>query len=183
MARFTQFKKWTVCGALALLALGRSAWAQERSLAEVAREKSGKTATRVFTDEDLEASRPAEAVPSSAGLKTEAATAGQDQQGARVTVPGLLQEGSLQEARALLKSLQHDEDVLLRRYAQIEEKLAGEKNEHLRQVYSNSLARREETLARKRGQMEQVSKAIGAAENSRTSSPGSKHDGKTNIEK
>lgn len=182
MARFKQFKKSTVCGAMALLALGGSAWAQERSLAEVAREKSGKTATRVFTDEDLEASRPAEAVPSSAGLKTEAATAGQDQQGARVTVPGLLQEGSLQEARALLKSLQHDEDVLLRRYAQIE-KLAGEKNEHLRQVYSNSLARREETLARKRGQMEQVSKAIGAAENSRTSSPGSKHEGKTNIEK
>ena len=79
--------------------------------------------------------------------------------------------------------MQRDEEVLLRRYAQIEEKLAGEKNEHLRQLYSTSLARREETLARKRGQIEQVTKAIGAAENSRTSPPGSKHDGQTNLAK
>jgi len=183
MARFKQIKRWTAGGTAALLALGGSIWAQERSLPEVAKEKSGRTATRVFTDEDLEGLRPAEAAPASAGLKAEEGPAGQDQQGARVKVPGLLREGSLQEARALLKSLQRDEEVLLRRYAQIEEKLAGEKNEHLRQLYSTSLARREETLARKRAQIEQVTKAIGAAENSRTSPPGSKHDGQTNLAK
>jgi hypothetical protein len=183
MAIFREFEKWTMGAAVALLALGGSAWAQERPLAEVAKEKSGKAATRVFTDEDLEASRPAEAAAPSAGLNAEAAPAGKDTQSARLTVPGLLQEGSLQEARALLKSLQHDEEVLLRRYAQIEEKLAGEKDEHLRQLYSNSLARRDETLARKRGQIAQVTKAIGAAESSRTSSPGSRHEAEPKVEK
>ena len=183
MGIFREFEKWTMRGAVALLLLGGSGWAQERPLPEVAKEKSGKAATRVFTEEDLEASRPAEAATPSAGLNAEAASAGKDTHSARVSVPGLLQEGSLQEARALLKSLQHDEEVLLRRYAQIEAKLAGEKDEHLRQLYSNSLGRRDETLARKRGQIAQVTKAIGVAESSRTSSPGSKHEAEPKVEK
>jgi len=183
MAIFREFEKWTLGAAVALLVLGGSARAQERPLPEVAKEKSGKAATRVFTDEDLEASRPAEATTPPAGLNGEAAPAGKNRQSARVTVSGLLQAGSLQEARAMLKSLQHDEEVLLRRYAQIEEKLAGEKDEHLRRLYSNSLARREETLARKRGQIAQVTKAIGAAESSRTSSPRSRHEAESKVEK
>lgn len=183
MAIFTEFERWTLGAAVALLVLGGSAWAQERPLPEVAKEKSGKSAARVFTDEDLEASRPAETAAPSAGLNAEPAHADKDAQSARVTVPGLLQEGSLQEARALLRSLRHDEEVLLRRYAQIEAKLAGEKDEHLRQLYSNSLARRDETLARKRGQIAEVTKAIGTAENSRTSSPGSKHEGKAKVQR
>ena len=183
MAMFTGLKKWAAGAAIMLLSLAGSAWPQERPLPEVAREKSGKAAARVFTDEDLEASRPAEAAAPPAGLNGEAAPAGKNRQSARVTVSGLLQAGSLQEARALLKSLQHDEEVLLRRYAQIEEKLAGEKDEHLRRLYSNSLARREETLARKRGQIAQVTKAMAAAESSRTSSPGSKHEAEPKVEK
>ena len=162
---------------LLLLVLGGSLGAQERSLAEVAKEKGGKTATRVFTNEDLEAGRLAEEGAARSRAKAEGKPAAQGKEEARVTVPGLLQEGSVGEARALLKSLQQDEEVLLRRYAQIQEKLSRESDEHLRQLYSNSLARRDETLARKRRQIEQVEKAIRAA------SPGSKDEAETGVEK
>ena len=79
------------------------------------------------------------------------------------------------QARATLESLKRDEQVLLRRYAQIQEKLTSGTDEHLRKLYSDSLTRRDQTLARKRAQIEQVEKAIAAAESGRTSSPRSKH--------
>lgn len=162
---------------LLLLALGGSLGAQERSLPEVAKDKGGKTAARVFTNEDLEAGRPAEEGLVPAVRKAEGEAAPENRRDERITIPGLLQEASVSEARAILKSLQHDEEVLLRRYAQIQEKLSRESDEHLRQLYSDSLARRDETLARKRRQIEQVEKAIRAA------SPGSKHETETGVEK
>ncbi len=178
MKQNTDFKKWA---AWAVLALGAMAWGQERPLPEVARERSGKTATRVLTNEDLEAGRSAEEAPAASRTTTEPAT--ERAPGPRITVPGLLDGGTLAAAEATLKSLQHDEEVLLRRYAQIEEKLATEKDEHLRKLYSDSLERRDETLARKRRQIEEVKKAIEAAKSSRTPSPGSKHEGATTVEK
>ncbi|MGE5206224.1 MAG: hypothetical protein ACM3PW_11440 [Chlamydiota bacterium] len=173
----TELKKCGIGAAVALLALGGSLWAQERSLPEVAKEKGGKTAARVFTNEDLEAARPEEEGAAPPLEKAEEKPAAPGKEDARITVPGLLQEGSVSEARALLKSLQHDEEVLLRRYAQIQDKLSRESDEHLRQLYSNSLARRDETLARKRRQIEQVEKAIRAA------SRGSKNEPETGVEK
>ncbi len=180
MGNGKDFKKWT---AWTVLALGVMAWGQERPLPEVAREKSGKTATRVLSNEDLEAGRPAEPAPAAPMATAEAPAAAKSAAGPRITVSGLLDGGTLAAAQGTLKSLQHDEEVLLRRYAQIEEKLATEKDQHLRKLYSDSLERRDETLARKRRQIEEVKKAIEAANSSRTPSPGSKHEAATTVEK
>lgn len=164
----------------ALLLPPPTVWAQEASLPEVARQKSGKAASRVFTNEDLEAGRAPEAARPAASAGMDPA-ADKEQAEARITVPGLLPEASLKEARAILESLKRDEEVLLRRYAQIQEKLSRETDEHLRTLYSNSLARRDETLARKRGQMAEVEKAIRAGEKSRAPSPGSRHEKDTRV--
>lgn len=177
-----KLKRCTTGVAVVLLALG-SLQAQEQSLAEVAKQKGGKAATRVITNEDLESSRPPEASPPATATVTEPAPAATEKNsGPRITIPGLLEEGTLSQARATLESLKHDEQVLLRRYAQLQEKLTSGTDEHLRQVYSNSLARRDETLARKRAQIEQVEKAIAAAESGRAPSPGRKHE-ETKLEK
>jgi hypothetical protein len=167
----------TLMLALSALLLPSLAGAQEPSLAEVARQKSGKAASRVLSNEDLEAGRAPEAARP-AGTDP---AADKEQAEARITVPGLLQEASLKEARAILESLKRDEEVLLRRYAQIQEKLSRETDEHLRTLYSNSLARRDETLARKRGQIAEVEKAIRAGEKSRAPSPGSRHEKDTRV--
>lgn len=168
-----------ICSLALLLVLVCPAWTQDRPLPEVAREKSGKRASRVLTNEDLERGRPAEPAVPAASPKPAAAAAGSAK--ARITVPGLLEEASLGQARDFLSSLQRDEQVLLRRYAQIEQKLSTETDTQLRQLYSNSLARREETLARKRAQIQQVEKVIGAAE--RAPAPRSKHEAASDIEK
>lgn len=170
-----ELKRCTLGMALALLAVGGVARAQERSLAEVAKQKSGKPASRVITNEDLEASRPPEPALKPVADTKPSAPAEKDS-GPRITVPGLLQQATLSQARATLQSLKHDEQVLLRRYAQIQEKLTSGTDEHLRKLYSDSLARRDQTLARKRAQIEQVEKAIAAAESGRSPSPGSKHE-------
>ncbi|HSB75791.1 MAG TPA: hypothetical protein VLC12_09085 [Terriglobales bacterium] len=178
--RGASLKTW-----LLLLALGSGLGAQERPLPEVAREKPGKTATRVLTNEDLEAERPREALPSSPspGAGAEAVPGKKERERAGITVPGLLENATASEARAILKSLQHDEEVLLRRYAQIEEKLSHESDQHLRQLYSNSLMRRDETLARKRAQLLQVQKAIEAGESHRASAPEVNHDRESEVRK
>jgi hypothetical protein len=161
---------------IALLALGGAGRAQEQSLAEVAKQKSGKTASRVLTNEDLETSRPPEAAVSARNPDAQPSTPAEKDSGARITVPGLLEQATLSQARATLESLKHDEQVLLRRYAQIQEKLTSGTDEHLRRLYSDSLARRDQTLGRKRAQIGQVEKAIAAAESGRIPPPGSKHE-------
>lgn len=82
-----------------------------------------------------------------------------------VTVDGLITGGSISEANALLEALKHDEQTMIRRYEQIEAKLATEQNEQMRRLYTDSLSRREQTLANKRDQIRQVETAIQAAEN------------------
>lgn len=168
-------KRCTFGMAIALFTLGGVGRAQDKSLAEVAKQKSGKPASRVITNEDLEASLPPEAAPAPVA-DTEPSTAREKDSGPRITVPGLLEQATLGQARATLESLKRDEQVLLRRYAQIQEKLTSGTDEHLRKLYSDSLARRDQTLARKRAQIEQVEKAIAAAESGRSPSPGSKHE-------
>ncbi|HYL95966.1 MAG TPA: hypothetical protein VET69_09190 [Terriglobales bacterium] len=168
--------------AIVLLALGGVGRAQEQSLAEVAKQKSGKPASRVITNEDLETARPPAASAPSPMANAEPSTPGEKDSGARITVPGLLEQATLSQARATLESLKHDEQVLLRRYAQVQEKLTSGTDEHLRRLYSDSLARRDQTLGRKRAQIEQVEKAIAAAESGRAPSPGSKHE-ETKLQK
>ncbi|HEV2116027.1 MAG TPA: hypothetical protein VGR48_08380 [Terriglobales bacterium] len=174
-----ELRKCALGVAVVLLAAAGALRAQDRPLPEVAKQKSAKTASRVITDEDLEASRPPEASPAAAALPV---AAGKDS-GPRITIPGLLEQATLSQARATLESLKHDQEVLQRRYAQIQEKLSSGTDEHLRKLYSGSLARRDETLARKRRQIEAVEKAIEAAESRRASSPRSEHEGATGVEK
>lgn len=169
-------RQCTIGLALALFALGGVVRAQDRSLAEVAKQKRGKTASRVITNEDLEASRPPEASVPSHVAGTEPSKPAEMDSGARITVPGLLEQATFSQARSTLESLKHDEQVLLHRYAQIQEKLTSGTDEHLRKLYSDSLARRDHTLARKRAQIEQVKKAIAAAESGRDPLAGSKHE-------
>ncbi len=171
-----RLKRCTIGMAIALFVLGGVGRAQDPSLGELAKQKRGKTASRVITNEDLEASRPPQASVSSPVANEEASKPAEKDWGPRITVPGLLEQATLGQARATLESLKHDEQVLLRRYAQIQEKLTSGTDEHLRKLYSESLARRDQTLARKRAQVEQVEKAITAAESGRAPSPGSKHE-------
>ena len=56
--RMVQRLKRCTIGMIALLALGGVGRPQGQSLAEVAKQKSEKKASRVLTNEDLEASRP-----------------------------------------------------------------------------------------------------------------------------
>ena len=176
-----RLKRCSIGMAIALCALGGVGRAQEQSLAEAAKQKSGKTASRVLTNEDLEASRPPEAAVSARNPDAQPSTPAEKDSGARITVAGLLEQATLSQARATLESLRHDEQVLLRRYAQIQEKLTSGTDEHLRRLYSDSLARRDQTLGRKRAQIEQVEKAIAAAESGRVP-PGSKHE-ETKLQK
>ena len=177
-------KECNTIATLLLLTLGAAgAAAQDRPLPEVAKQKPGKTATRVFTNEDLEKTRPPEASPASAQVSSDPKQRSENREAARINVPGLLQDASASQAQAILKSLQHDEEVLLRRYAEIQQKLAGETDEHLRQLYSSSLARRDETLARKRQQIAQVKKAIAAAEKNVPALPENKHEKKMGVQK
>lgn len=150
----------SICGFALLFALCGTLAGQERPLPEIAREKSGKRAVRVLTNEDLERGHPAEPSSPVPSPKSPAAQSSQ----VRITVPGLLEESTLTRARDILGSLRRDEQVLLRRYAQIEQKLSTEPDAQLRQLYSSSLARREQTLARKRLQIQQVERAIEAVE-------------------
>lgn len=176
-----RLKRCSIGMAIALLALGGVGRAQDPSLAEVAKQKSDKKASRVLSNEDLEASRPPEAAVSARSRDAEPPKPAEQESGARITVPGLLEQATLSQARATLESLKHDEQVLLRRYAQIQEKLTSGTDEHLRRLYSDSLARRDQTLARKRAQMGQVEKAIAAAESDRVP-PWSKHE-ETKLQK
>ena len=176
-------KQWSTTAAGLLLVLTAAAGAQDRPLPEVAKEKPGNTASRVFTNEDLEKGRPPEASRPSSPAGSQPDVRPEGREAGRVTVPGLLENAGAKQARTILQSLQRDEEVLLRRYAEIQRKLAGETDEHLRQLYSNSLARRDETLARKRQQVAQVKKAIEAAESNSPASPESKHEKPTEAQK
>lgn len=171
-----RLKRCSIGMAIALLALGGVGRGQDPSLAEVAKQKSDKKASRVLTNEDLEVSRPPAASAPSPATNAEPSTPAEKDSGARITVPGLLEQATLSQARATLESLKHDEQVLLRRYTQIQEKLTSGTDQHLRRLYSDSLARRDQTLGRKRSQIEQVEKAIAAAESGRVPPPGSKHE-------
>ena len=171
-----RLKRCSIGMAIAMLALGGVGRAQKPSLAEAAKQKSEKKASRVLTNEDLEASRPPEAAVPAPHPEAQPSTPAEQDSGPRITVPGLLEQATLSQARATLESLKHDEQVLLRRYAQIQEKLTSGTDEHLRRLYSDSLARRDQTLGRKRAQIGQVEKAIAAAESGRIPPPGSKHE-------
>lgn len=174
--------------AAAILALGIAANAQsaDQSLAEVARQKPTRKAARVVTNDEIPSVIVPVSEPVSRGGSSDAkdapdaaassSTASKDpgskskSSNTGITVPGLLTNGTVEQAKATLESLKHDRQLLLNNYDKIEKKMAETNDDSLRQVYSDSLARRDETLARN-------DKAIADMENAIRSAPGSDAQG------
>jgi len=81
-----------------------------------------------------------------------------------ISVPGVLSNGTLAQARAALETLKHDRQALANNYDKIEHRLAETDDEALRQSYSDILATRDKTLARNAQQISQMENAIRAAQ-------------------
>jgi hypothetical protein len=172
--------------AIAVLAFSLGSWAQssDQSLAEVVREnRPARKAAHVITNDEI----PSVATPGTASASgsanantsdgtdtspnpassSTAKVSDQKPSGnskSAITVPGLLNNGSLRQAQALLEGLKHDRQALLDNYDKIEKKLADTNDDSLRQVYSDSLARRNETLARNEKAIADTESAIHAAQ-------------------
>lgn len=166
---------------LILSSLACLAQAADQSLAEVIRRnKPTHKAARVVTNDEIPSVTPVSVSPANsssadekANITTDASSAGatpaaRDQSGktskSGITVPGLLNNGSLEQAKALLEGLKHDRQALLDNYDKIEKKLAETDDDSLRRIYSDSLARRHETMARNEKAIAETESAIQAAQ-------------------
>jgi hypothetical protein len=142
----------------------------ERPLARVAREKSVRKAKVVITDDDMP-SHPQPAPQTSASGRGDVAAAGKDetakkdeaakQQPSQTTAPtSLSQPVELDQARQLVEQLKQQEQMLIQSYDEIARKLAEADSESRRRMFSESLANRDVSLARKRKQIEEAERAL-----------------------
>ncbi len=175
----------TVATAFSLLLCVPVCWGQAsgQSLAEVVRQnKPAHKAERVITNDDIPSVTPAPdsaATMPAADASDNKETTGNNASAAAsplskdkagtpsksgITVPGFLNNGSLAQAQALLEGLKHDHQALIDNYDKIEKKLAETDDESLRQVYSDSLARRNQTMARNEKAIADTESAIHAAQ-------------------
>jgi hypothetical protein len=83
---------------------------------------------------------------------------------AETSVPGSLQPSTVEQARTRVQTLKEEEKNLARRYDQIQSQLGSTDDPGLRRVYSESLAKRDATLARKRKEIEDAAAALKAME-------------------
>jgi hypothetical protein len=180
--------QWSIfllgCGMVPACGIG---WGQTDStvpLAEVARQRPTKKAT-IVVDEDflrkLKAAHgqadaePAAAAPvvaeanSETDAKASAEASAKAASGKGLTVKGLLENGTVEQARQLLNGLRKDKETLLTRYEQLRQKVTTENNDFLRRLYMNSLSNRDHTLATKQQQIDAVQKAIQSAESKQQS--------------
>jgi len=150
------------------------------SLADVIRQnKPSRKAARVVTNDEIPSVTPVAQSSAPAGAAdSQGAPANNDNSSSPaapkdksasasksgITVPGLLSNGSLQQAQTLLESLKQDRQRLLDNYDKIEKKLAETNDDSLRRVYSDSMARRNETLARNDKAIADTESAIHAAQ-------------------
>jgi hypothetical protein len=142
----------------------------DRSLAQVAREKSSRKAKTVITDDDMPSHpQPAPAAPTSG----RAESAGSDKDGTSkkeesakqppspTSAPRTLsQPVELDEARQLVEQLKQQEQMLIQSYDEIARKLAEADSDSRRRMFSESLANRDVSLARKRKQIEEAERAL-----------------------
>jgi hypothetical protein len=136
----------------------------ERPLSTVAREKSTRKAKVVITDDDM----PSHAKPApepSATASPEIAAAKKDeaakQQPKQTTAPtSLSQPVRLDQAQQLVEQLKQQEKMLIHSYDELERKLAEADSESRRRIFSESLANRDLSLARKRKQIEEAERAL-----------------------
>jgi hypothetical protein len=135
----------------------------QESVAKATRQKSVRKAKVVITNDDLP-SRPESTPETAAGTTANSAAAPQDQAAQQpkqnVPLPGLPPGATIDQARASLESLKREEQVMVGRYDEIQHKLAETNDRSLHRLYSDSLSRRDETLARKRKQIEEAERAI-----------------------
>ncbi len=136
----------------------------ERPLSTVAREKSARKAKVVITDDDMPShAKPALepsviASPDVVAAKKDEAT---KQQPKQTTVPTTLsQPAELDQAKQLLEELKQQEKMLIHSYDELERKLAEADSESRRRIFSESLANRDLSLARKRKQIEEAERAL-----------------------
>jgi len=142
----------------------QEASAADRPLAKVAREKSARKAKVVITDDDMP-SRVQPAPEASASAHQDVVAAKQDevakQQPKQTTPPtALSQPVTLDQAQQLVEQLKQDEQMLIHSYDEMERKLAEADTESRRRIFSESLAGRDISLARKRKQIEEAERAL-----------------------
>jgi hypothetical protein len=146
---------------------------QEKSLGELAHKKSTRKAKTVITNDDLP-SRPPESSQSATDAARLPAASGESNSSEehvanRRTSPEMTVPGSPAEARNMVETLKLHEQQLIRRYDELQRKLSETDNEHLRRVYSDALAGREENLALVHKQIAEAEKAERVAEKARKS--------------
>jgi hypothetical protein len=136
----------------------------QESVAKVARPKTVRKAKVVITNDDLP-SRPESTTETSAGSPANSTTTAAQKQAAQqsqqnIPLPGLAPGATIDQAQEALESLKREERVMVGRYDEIQHTLAETNDQSLRRLYSDSLSRRDQTLARKRKQIEEAERAI-----------------------
>jgi hypothetical protein len=140
----------------------------DRSLAQVAREKSARKAKVVITDDDMP-SHPAPAASASGQAESAGSqkdeTSKKDESAKQSPSPTsapttLSQPVELDQARQLVEQLKQQEQMLIHSYDEIAHKLAEADSDSRRRIFSESLANRDVSLARKRKQIEEAERAM-----------------------
>lgn len=157
---------------IAALALTVNGLAQDRpqssddSVAKVVQKQKSHKARIVLTDDDLPHHptpvadvQPIPATPQFSADKP----APSDKPAPGINVPGLLVGGSIDDAKNLLDRLHQEEALLNQRFDQLKRDLANTDSAQLRQVYSDALSHREETLARTRKKIADTEQALATA--------------------
>jgi hypothetical protein len=137
----------------------------QESMAKVARQKSVRKAKVVVTNDDLP-SRPESTSETSTNSPANNAAAGQHQaEQSKQNTPllGRSAGATIDQAREALESLKREERIMIGRYDEMQHKLSETNDESLRRLYSDSLSRRDETLTRKRKQIEEAERALRSA--------------------
>ena len=164
-------------GAFGLL-LTAGAWAQsseeQQSLGDVARQEKAKKPKKTITDEDLPqgtASSGSESASSAAEKSSEeksdaAAKEGEEKTVAEGDEEKLTPAQEADEAKKKLDALKHDEESLKRGMSRLEEKLANETKDSMRETYATALQHAQANLAdtqKKRVEAEKEAAAKDAA--------------------
>jgi hypothetical protein len=170
LSRISAFLLVSLLSAGICVAQDQEQSAADRSLGEVAREKSARKAKVVITDDDMP-SHPQPAPAASASGRGESAgsekdeTSKKDESAKQAPSPSgapttLSQPVTLDQAQEPVKQLKQQEQMLIQYYDGMQRKLAETDSATRRQMYSDSLASRDLSLARKRKQIEEAERAL-----------------------
>lgn len=137
--------------------------AADRPLGTVAREKSVRKAKVVITDDDMPSRAQPVPEPSADSHPdaTDRKDNGAEQPPKQTTAPrSLSQPVTLDQAQEQVNQLKQQEQMLIHYYDEMQRKLAETDSETRRRMYSESLASRDLSLARKRKQIEEAERAL-----------------------